>query len=74
MIIVSVLLRFLDNIGRDEVKPSVWKGAFLGLFIAASTGVGFIIAFYETGKAAFTGDTEFVVEGVLVRAENSLSE
>lgn len=64
--IISVLLQFLDKINRQDLKPAVWKGAFTGLFVAIAVGVGFIIAFYETGKAAFKGNTEYIVEAVLV--------
>lgn len=64
--IISVLLRFLEKINREDLKPAVWKGAFVGLFSAIAIGVGFIIAFYETGKALFTGSTEYIVEAILV--------
>lgn len=64
--IISVLLRFLEKIDRRDLKPAVWKGAFIGMFIAIAVGIAFVIAFYETGKAAFTGSQEYVVEAVLV--------
>ena len=38
----------------------------MGLFGAIAIGVGFIIAFYETNEQFFTGNTEYVVEAILV--------
>ena len=70
--IISVLLQFLTKIDRQELKPAVWKGAFVGLFGAIAIGVCFIIAFYETNEQFFTGDTEYIVEAILVSCWVSL--
>ena len=66
VVIISVLLQFLNKIDRQDLKSAVWKGAFMGLFGAIAIGVGFIIAFYETNEQFFTGNTEYVVEAILV--------
>lgn len=66
VVIISVLLQFLNKIDRQELKPAVWKGAFAGLFGAIAIGVCFIIAFYETNEQFFKGNTEYIVEAILV--------
>eukprot|EP00904_Undaria_pinnatifida_P006938 jgi/Undpi1/3374/HiC_scaffold_15.g06747.m1 len=66
VVIISVLLQFLNKIDRHDLKPAVWKGAFAGLFGAIAIGVCFIIAFYETNEQFFTGNTEYIVEAILI--------
>lgn len=61
-----MLLQFLNKIDRHDLKPAVWKGAFVGLFGAIAIGVAFIIAFYETNEQFFKGNTEYIVEAILV--------
>eukprot|EP00904_Undaria_pinnatifida_P006939 jgi/Undpi1/3375/HiC_scaffold_15.g06748.m1 len=66
VVIISVLLQFLNKIDRHDLKPAVWKGAFAGLFGAIAIGVCFIIAFYETNEQFFKGNTEYIVEAILM--------
>ena len=66
VVIISVLLQFLNKIDRQDLKPAVWKGAFAGLIGAIAIGICFIIAFYETNEQFFTGNTEYIVEAILV--------
>lgn len=66
VVIISVLLQFLNKIDRQDLKPAVWRGAFAGLAGAIAIGVCFIIAFYETNEQFFTGETEYIVEAILV--------
>lgn len=64
-----MLLQFLNKIDRPELKPAVWKGAFTGLAGAIAIGVCFIIAYYETNEQFFKGETEYIVEAILVRTK-----
>jgi len=71
VVIISILLQFLNKIDRQDLKPSVWKGAFAGMFGAIAIGIAFIIAFYEAGEQFFTGRTEYIVEAILVSFPSS---
>ena len=71
VVIISILLQFLNKIDRQDLKPAVWKGAFVGMFGAIAVGIAFIIAFYEAGEQFFTGRTEYIVEAILVRLKCS---
>jgi high-affinity iron transporter len=67
-LILSILLAYLNTIGRRDRHRSVWRGA--GLAAAASVGGGLVIfltagALSDTAQEAFEGVVSFLAVGVL---------
>mmetsp|Transcript_21305 Transcript_21305/g.27958 ORF Transcript_21305/g.27958 Transcript_21305/m.27958 type:complete len:351 (+) Transcript_21305:222-1274(+) len=65
-IIISVLLQYLDKVGKTELKRDVWIGTAIGLGLAILMGIIFISIFYAAKNNLFTGEAEALFEGVLM--------
>ena len=65
-VIVSIILKFLDKIGKPELKRDVWLGTLAGFVCALAVGIGFVSAYYTLNKRVFVGKTEQLFEGFVM--------
>jgi len=63
-LIVGIVIAYLDKTGNQHLNKFVWWGTALGVAISLAIGIALGVVFWTRGDQLFTGNAEYIFEGI----------